>query len=116
MEFLVDSFYKKVIVDDVIGFIFTEVVKLDWNIHIPVMYDFWESMLFMEQKYQGNPMLVHLGLNQKEPLLPEHFERWLNLWEETVREHYAGTKAQEAISRSKHIGGVMQFKMAQHEP
>ena len=43
IELLVDEFYKQVIPDDLIGFIFTEVEALDLEKHIPIMYDFWET-------------------------------------------------------------------------
>ncbi len=35
IQYLVDSFYKKVLQDDVIGYIFTEVVAISWEKHIP---------------------------------------------------------------------------------
>jgi len=40
IKLLIDEFYKKVIDDSTIGFIFTEVVQLSWEHHIPVMYSF----------------------------------------------------------------------------
>ena len=52
--FLVDEFYKKVLKDEVIGYLFTEVVELSWDKHIPVMYDFWETVLLGNMKYKGN--------------------------------------------------------------
>jgi hemoglobin len=41
IELLVDKFYGQVIEDDIIGEFFTGVVKLDWTVHIPIMYNFW---------------------------------------------------------------------------
>lgn len=60
IEFLIDTFYKKIIADDTIGHFFTEVVKIDWEKHIPLMNDFWETVLFGGYKYKGNPMLIHM--------------------------------------------------------
>jgi hemoglobin len=62
---LVDSFYKKVLIDDVVGFIFTEIIDFIWEKHIPVIYDFWESLLFHTATYKGNPMIKHINLNHK---------------------------------------------------
>jgi len=73
IEILIDEFYKKVIADPVIGFIFTDVVKLSWEKHIPVMYSFWESMLLGENTYKGNPMVKHIELDKLVTLTPEHF-------------------------------------------
>ena len=114
VEFLVDEFYKQVVKDDVIGFFFTHIVELNFEKHIPVMYDFWETTLLGKMKYKGNPMVKHIELNNKEPLTAKHFERWLQLWEETLSEHFNGLKAQEALKRAKQIGELMKFKV-QHQ-
>ena len=71
-------------------------------------------MLLGTQTYSGNPMVKHIALNKKTPLNPEHFERWLSLWESTVYQNFAGPKADEAVSRSKSIGSLMQHKIKQH--
>lgn len=34
---LVNRFYKQVLLDKIIGNFFTEVVPLDWEVHIPIM-------------------------------------------------------------------------------
>ncbi len=114
IEILIDKFYKKVIIDDVIGDFFTETVQLDWTVHIPIMYDFWESTLLSAGKYKGNPMIKHIDLSEKKQLKAEHFERWLKLWEETINEHFKGKKSEEAIMRAKQIGGLMNHKIQQH--
>lgn len=113
IQLLVDEFYKRVMADDLIGVFFTEVVKLDWNTHIPIMYDFWETTILGKPKYKGNPMLKHIQLNEKKPLMPQHFERWLLLWEKAIHENFAGVKAEETIARAKQIGALMEFKIKQ---
>jgi len=111
IEFLIDRFYEKLVVDDIVGHFFTTVVKLDWELHIPIMYNFWDSMLFGSKTYKGNPMSVHLELAKKTPLKPEHFERWLAQWEATIKENFTGSKATEAIQRAEQIAGLMEFKV-----
>jgi hemoglobin len=110
---LVDAFYIKVKADDVIGYIFTEVVPISWEVHMPVMYQFWDTVLFGTMTYKGNPMTKHIVLDKKEPLIPAHFERWKALFFETVDEHFAGEKAELAKSRADSIGNLMQFKVEQ---
>ena len=114
VEFLVDQFYKRVIVDEVIGHFFTKVVQIDWQKHIPVMYDFWETTLLGKIKYKGNPMVKHIELSEKVPLGAVHFDRWLALWKTTISESFEGKKANEAIQRATQIGGLMKFKIGQH--
>lgn len=110
---LIDSFYKKIIPDPEMGFIFTDVAKISWDLHIPIMYSFWNSILLGEDSYKGNPMITHLELNDKVKLTNEHFKRWLQLWEETIHELFIGEKAKEAIIRAKNIAAVMQNKIEQ---
>ena len=113
IEFLVDTFYKKIIIDDKIGFFFTKVIKLDWNKHIPAMYDFWETTLLGVAKYKGNPMLKHIELNAMKELNAEHFERWLSLWKETIQGNFVGEISEQAIKKADQIGGLIKFKIEQ---
>jgi hemoglobin len=108
---LIDSFYKKVIVDPVIGSIFTDVVKLSWEKHIPIMYSFWGTVLLGKNTYTGNPMIKHIDLDKKTELTALHFDTWLSLWEVTVNENFSGEKANEAIARAKSIAGLMLLKI-----
>jgi len=112
IELLVNTFYQKVQKDDVIAHFFNDVVKLDWNKHIPVMYDFWESILLDRQSYKGNPMPAHVALNEKAPLQKEHFDRWIELFSSTVDELFIGEKAELAKTRALSIATVMRIKIA----
>ena len=112
IAFLIDAFYKKVIKDDLIGPFFTEVIKLDWAKHIPIMNDFWETVLFSRMKYKGDPMLRHIELNKIAVLKSEHFDRWLQLWKNTINSHFYGKTAKEAIRRAENIAQLMQVKLS----
>lgn len=110
---LINSFYDKVKADEVIGYIFNDVAKVNWPVHLPVMYDFWEQLLLETGSYGRNAMEPHFALNQQVPLEPPHFSRWLQLFEATVNEHFTGEKAALAITRARSIKDIMQFKMQQ---
>ncbi|WP_019669318.1 group III truncated hemoglobin [Eudoraea adriatica] len=111
VENLVNEFYTKVLKDDKIGFFFNKITAIDWEKHFPIMYDFWETILFDRIKYKGNPMTKHIVLSKKEPMTSEHFERWLLLWNETVNENFMGNRAAEAIRRAQMIADLMKFKI-----
>ncbi|NJN26853.1 MAG: group III truncated hemoglobin [Cyclobacteriaceae bacterium] len=113
IELLVNEFYKKVLADETIGYIFNEVAGLNWDEHMPKMYDFWETTLFHSSAYKGNPMQVHLQLHGKEALKKQHFDRWLALFNETVDERFEGEKSQLAKTRALSIATVMQTKIYQ---
>ena len=109
---MVNLFYEKVKEDEFIGYIFNDLVKVDWEKHMPVMYDFWEGVLFFTGGYTGNPMITHRKLNNVVNLTPEHFNRWLQLFISTVDENFSGEKAELAKQRAMSIATVMQLKMA----
>jgi hemoglobin len=109
---LVTLFYEKAIPDEVIGHFFTKVVQLDFEKHIPKIADFWSGILLGNSEYKGNPMEAHIKLNQLSPLEQKHFDRWLELWKETIAENFAGPKADEASSRAETIAQLMLFRVA----
>jgi len=76
IKLLVDSFYEKVKTDTSIGYIFTDIVRVNWEKHLPVMYDFWENSLFYTGSYDGNPMAIHKHLNRVVPLTRQHFKQY----------------------------------------
>jgi hemoglobin len=100
---LIDSFYEKVKADDVIGYIFNDIAQVDWPHHLPRMYAFWEFLLLSKDTYKGNPMEVHQKLHRQVRLTEEHFNRWLQLFHQTVDEHFEGLVAQDAKNRSNLI-------------
>jgi hemoglobin len=104
IELLVNKFYEKVNSDDLLSPIFSHV---DWPTHLPIMYNFWSSMLLGDQTYKGNPLLKHMPL----PIEPKHFARWLELFHETVDENFNGEKADEAKMRARSIADIFQYKM-----
>jgi hemoglobin len=113
IEKLMLTFYDKVKRDDLISFIFNDVAKVNWKVHVPIIVDFWETLLLDNHVYQKNAMEVHYHLNKLTALLPEHFERWLYLFTSTVDDMYEGKVAAGAKTKAKSIAAVMQFKMKQ---
>ncbi len=111
IEKLIISFYEKVKLDATIGFIFNEVVAMDWPHHIPVIVDFWETILLDNPVYKKNAMEVHYDLNKKVALKKEHFTSWLYLFTSTIDELYEGKIATLAKTRAESIAAVMLFKM-----
>jgi len=110
---LVDAFYRKVVVDEIIGFFFNKVIQLSWEKHIPTMYDFWETVLLDNISYKGNPILKHIELNRLSALKKEHFTRWLFLWKETIDEYFKGSMANTAKSKADQMAALMLFKIEQ---
>ena len=112
IKVLIDAFYTRVRQDELIGPIFNEVAKVDWAHHLPVMYDFWEGVLFQTGNYSGNPMRIHKQLNEKFPLKQKHFDRWLQIFRETLAEHFEGPVAEQARQRALSIATMIRIKTA----
>lgn len=107
------SFYDRMMVDPVIGYIFTHYAKLDLTSHLPIIADFWETVLFQKPVYKrgSKAMDVHFELNRKVQLRKQHFTRWLYLFHQTIDELYSGTKATLAKERSVSIAKLMQNRL-----
>lgn len=112
VKWLVDTFYEQILESE-IAHIFTDVAQLDFEAHMPVMYDFWSTMLLSDRSYSGNPMIKHIHLHQKTPLGEHEFNVWLTLFCNTVQHLFEGPKADEAMMRARSIAGLMQHKVSQ---
>ena len=108
---LIDHFYEKVKTDPLIGYVFTEAIKVNWEKHLPVMYSFWENTLFYRGNYSGNPMEIHQRINEKTPLRVEQFDRWNQLFTSSVNELFLGEKAELAKQRAYSISTIMKIKI-----
>lgn len=111
IEQLMNSFYEKVRRDEVIGYIFNDVAKVDWEHHTPIICDFWENILFQTARFTGNPMVTHMKLHALSPLTKSHFDRWIKLFTETVDEYFEGKNAELAKQRAVSIATMMQIKI-----
>ena len=110
--FLVDTFYTAV-KESSINYFFADVAKIDWDVHLPRMYSFWESIIFGKSTFTGNPMVKHLALDNLSPVNKADFEIWLSLWIKTVDANFQGERAEETKSRAQNIANLMQFKIEQ---
>lgn len=107
IELLVNSFYGKVREDELIGPIFNKVIKDHWPEHLGKMYRFWETVLLYERSYRGNPFMPHSVL----PIEKKHFDRWLQLFHQTLEENFSGKRAEEAKWRSNKMAEMFQMKL-----
>lgn len=99
IHILVNNFYDVVKADPLIGPKFTEVANVNWDLHLPKMYQFWSDLLLGSEDYRGRPFPPHLRLD----LQPEHFARWVSLFHQTVDKNFYGLKADEAKYRAQMI-------------
>ena len=110
-ERLVRAFYERALVDPTIGFLFTDVAHLDLEKHIPVITDFWETILLGAQSYSGGAFRPHAQLHQKARLRSGHFQQWLNLWRTTVDELFDGPRASLAKSHAERVARAFHSRL-----
>ncbi len=110
IELLVNTFYDKVRTDQVIGYLFNDVAKVNWDEHLPKMYDFWENIVFYTGNYSGSPMVVHRELHRKSTMNKGHFDHWVKLFTEVVDSLFQGPRAADIKDRAGNIAAVMMVK------
>lgn len=103
VERLVRAFYAKAMSDPIIGWLFTDIARLDLEAHIPQIASFWETVLLGVKSYTGTPFEPHARLHAKANLRAGHFGRWLALWTETVDELFAGEHAELAKAHALRV-------------
>ena len=111
IERLVHSFYSKLLEDEHLGHIFQETIANELEEHLEVINKFWCSVLLGEQSYKGNVMLKHIELNKTHNLEANHFDRWIELWNESITVNYSGPNADEAIKRAGLMKELMLYKI-----
>jgi len=109
---LVSSFYDKVRKNDLLGPFFNGKIK-DWNEHLERLTTFWESSLFLKTKYYGDPLEAHVKVDRESgnKINELHFGIWLNLWFETINEHFEGENAENAKRRARKMGTFLYLKI-----
>jgi hemoglobin len=98
IDLCVRRFYAKAVTDPLLAPIFDGRIT-DWEHHFSRIADFWSRVLLGTSRYSGHPFPNHLVL----PIEPEHFDRWLALFEEAARETLDIPRAELAIARARHM-------------
>lgn len=115
---IVSEFYKKIRKDEVLAPFFNNVIT-DWEAHLNRLTTFWETSLFMTKKldhrYDGNPLDVHVKVDQENnnTITELHFGLWLNLWYQTLNEHFEGEVVENAKRRARKMGTFMYLNIFQ---
>ena len=107
IERLVHGFYAKVRADTVLGPIFQARIT-DWEPHLAQMCAFWSSVALMTGRYHGTPMAKHLPL----PVDGGHFDRWLDLFEQTADEICSPDAAAHFVERARRIAASLELGIA----
>jgi hemoglobin len=108
---LVDTFYDGARKDPVLGPVFNKIIGDDWSSHLPVMYSFWDSVVFGLGGYKGQAVAKHIDIDRQIPLEAEHFRHWITRWNATVDGMFAGPNAELAKSKANMMLQLIKFKV-----
>jgi hemoglobin len=114
IKILVDAFYHKVRKNHLLANVFDTVMQVNWETHLPKMYQFWEFILFQTGGYSAAPFPVHVEVHKRIPLSPELFDEWIGLFKETVDELFAGENAANIKRKAQNIKAVWSYKFNSH--
>ena len=103
---MVVRFYRYVAMDDILGPMFNDVAKVDWGEHLPKLTAFWCRALFSMPGYEGNPFRAHQLVHAQRAFTTAHFERWLDIFHETIDTGWAGTNAEKAKALANKVARV----------
>jgi hemoglobin len=115
IELFVQAFYEGVKADELLGPIFRDVAKVNWELHLPKMYSFWENIIFHTGGYEGNPMDLHKKLHNMAPLAEAHFNQWNSLFITTLNKLFTGPNVELAISNTMRISDILKQKILEYQ-
>lgn len=115
VSLLVNTFYDKIRKHPELGPIFNGIIT-DWDSHLELLTDFWETQLFLKRKYHGNPVIAHQEVDDKMDgtITSEHFGQWINLWFETLDALFDGERAWIAKNRAQKMSTMLYMQIYQH--
>lgn len=102
---LVLTFYERVREDEALGPIFESRPAGRWDPHLSRMCDFWSSVLLATGRFRGNPVGAHRAVPG---IAPEHFDRWIELFQATAVEVLPEPLAVDVVGRSMSMRGVLE--------
>ncbi len=96
VECFVRRFYAGLLEDPVLAPIFLDVARVDLEVHLPHIIDYWSKLLLGDSNYRRHTMNIHRRLHGKQALQTADFERWLGHFLEAVDGGWSGPKAERA--------------------
>lgn len=107
IDTLVEQFYDRVRAEAQLGPVFEAAIGDDWPTHLTTMKQFWASIALDAGTYGGRPIPAHHKHLDK--IKPEHFQLWLTLFAQTLRDIAPSADAAEFfMERAERIGASFQ--------
>ncbi len=114
LKLLITLFYNKLLDDKAISYFFTETVKLNIENHIPIVVTFWSQAILGTGGYFNNLTNIHLEIDKISKISENHFELWLNHFNETVDENFSGSNSEAIKTQAKNLSLLLKIKINQN--
>jgi hemoglobin len=103
---LVHEFYDAIRADPELGPVFNRAIGHNWTPHLIRMVDFWSTVMLGKRSFQGNVYGKHMALSG---IQPDHFRRWLQLFDATTTRMFGAEDAAEFQTVSRRIAVSLQY-------
>lgn len=103
---LVHEFYDSVRDDPQLQIIFEAAIGDDWDPHLARMVEFWSTVMLATHEFRGNVFGTHMELDG---VVPDHFKRWLALFETTARRLFVPALADDFMLVARRIAASLQY-------
>lgn len=103
---LVHEFYDDVRGDPQLQPIFEAAIGDNWDAHLARMVEFWSTVMLATHEFQGNVYGTHMELDG---VVPDHFRRWLGLFDSTARRLFTPELADEFMLVARRIAASLQY-------
>jgi hemoglobin len=108
---LVVRFYREITFDELLAPLFVDVAEVDWAVHIPKLIDFWCRVLLGQPGYDGFVLGAHRQVHDVEAFTPAHFDRWYELFTETVDAGWHGPNASTAKAHAARVASTLSRRL-----
>lgn len=112
---LVTRQYADVVQDELLAPYFTfGPDHLDWQAHIGSVADYWEHVVLLAPDYDIDVLEGHRHLHDHHAFTPELFDRWLQIFTDTVDGGWNGPRASLAKKRATGMSRAMANRYLGH--
>ncbi len=87
---------------------------IDWQAHIGAVADYWCHVVLYAPDYEIDVIESHRHLHQRDPFTPELFDRWLQIFHDTVDGGWSGPHATTAKKRATGTAWAMAQRLLGH--
>jgi len=113
---IITQFYDKLLSDEKMIPFFEEIVSNNHlEVHLDVISDFWNDILFDTNTYANNVMKKHVDKNVFVTFKKENFTIWISYLFETIDAYFEGEIVQNMKNRARSIATVMELKLGVYQ-